>query len=54
MSPTGQFICFLIALILFAIAAVMRFAARAWDSALVAAGLVAYTFVFVVNAAKAM
>ena len=54
MSPTGQFICFLIALILIAVAAIMRFAARAWDSALVAAGLCAYILVFVVNAAKAM
>lgn len=54
MSPTGQFICFLIALIVIGIAALMRFAARAWDSALVAAGLFAYLLVFVVNAAKAM
>lgn len=54
MSPTGQFICFLIALVLVGIAALMRFAARSWDSALVAAGLCAYILVFVVNAAKAM
>lgn len=54
MSPTGQFICFLIAFICIAIAGVMRLAARAWDSALVAAGLCAYILVFVVNAADAM
>lgn len=54
MSPTGQFICFIIALILVAVAAAMRFAARAWDSALLAAGICAYLLVFVVNAADAM
>lgn len=54
MSPTGQFICFLVALVLMIIAALMRWAARAWDSALVASAFVAFFFVFVVNAAKAM
>jgi hypothetical protein len=37
-------VLFLIAVILFVIAAVMRFAARAWDSALVATGLAAAAF----------
>ena len=54
MSPTGQFICFLVAFICIAIAGAMRFAARSWDGALIAAGWCAFILVWVVNAADAM
>jgi hypothetical protein len=54
MSPTSQFICFLVAIICFGIAAVMRLSVKAWDAALVAIGLGFWVFVAVVTAAKAM
>jgi hypothetical protein len=54
MSPTGQFICALVAIICFGIAAIMRLSVKAWDAALVAAGLAAWVFIVVVSAAKAM
>ena len=56
MSATGQFVFFLVALILFGLAAIIRFARTppALDAALVAAGLAAWVFVSVYNAAKAM
>jgi len=57
MSATGQFIFFLIAIILFGIASVMRMLNKAVtyiDSALVSAGLASWMFVLVYNAAKEM
>jgi len=57
MSATGQFIFFLIALICFGIAAIIRLVTRtvtAIDSALMSAGLASWVFVLVYNAAKEM
>ncbi len=56
MSATGQFIFFLIALILFGIAAVIRLVRSppALDAALIAFGLASWVFVSVYTAAKAM
>jgi hypothetical protein len=54
MSPEGQFIWFLIALILIVIASVMSFANKAWTFALLTAGLAAYVLVFMWNAMEAM
>lgn len=54
MSAQSQFICFLVALILFGVAAILHLSVRAWALALTAAGLAAWVFVDVVNAAEAM
>lgn len=54
MSPTGQFICALVAIICFGVAAVLRLIAKAWDSMLVAVGLAFWVLIVVVSAAKAM
>jgi hypothetical protein len=56
MSPTGQFICFLVGLILLVIATLIRLfsAPRAIDFALVSAALGFGFLVLVVNAAEAM
>ncbi len=54
MSQTGQFICALIALICFGLAAAIRLSAKAWDAALMSIGLGAWVLIVVVTAAKAM
>lgn len=54
MSPQGQFICFLIGLVLLVVASVMHLSVKAWAFALTTIAFGVGFLVLVVNAAEAM